>query len=67
MCSCAVTHYPCCSLNDPIFFRVEKLHQLIKAINKVQREEEEAPEAPPEPTAEEKLLTEIRDLLKAKA
>ncbi len=44
---------------------------LIKAINKLQsplhkKEEEPAPEppAPPEPTAEEKLLMEIRDLLK---
>ncbi|MEZ4222375.1 MAG: large-conductance mechanosensitive channel protein MscL [Polyangiaceae bacterium] len=38
----------------------------IKAINKMKREEEKAPEAPPEPSGEEKLLGEIRDLLKAK-
>ena len=37
---------------------------VIKGINSLKRKEEEAPEAPPEPTAEEVLLTEIRDLLK---
>ena len=37
---------------------------VIKGINNMRREEEEAPEAPPEPSNEEKLLTEIRDLLK---
>ncbi|TKB12375.1 large-conductance mechanosensitive channel protein MscL [Desulforhopalus sp. IMCC35007] len=37
---------------------------VIKAINKLKRQEEEVPEAPPEPSAEEMLLTEIRDLLK---
>ena len=36
----------------------------IKAINSLKREEEAAPEAPPEPSKEEVLLTEIRDLLK---
>ena len=35
----------------------------IKLMNKVRRKQEEAPAAPPVPTAEEKLLTEIRDLL----
>ncbi len=35
---------------------------LIKAINRMKKKEE--PAAPPEPTKEEKLLTEIRDLLK---
>ncbi len=42
---------------------------LIKAINAMHRKKEEAPAeepAPPEPSAEEKLLTEIRDLLKEK-
>lgn len=29
----------------------------------MQKQEEEAPAKPPEPSAEEKLLTEIRDLL----
>ena len=37
---------------------------VIKLMNSLKQEEEEAPEAPPEPSAEEKLLTEIRDLLK---
>ena len=46
---------------------------MVKAINslhdKAKKQEEAAPEAPPappEPTAEEKLLAEIRDLLKEK-
>lgn len=39
---------------------------VIKAMNNMKRkkEEEPAPAAPPEPTKEETLLTEIRDLLK---
>ena len=37
---------------------------VIKAINNMRKKEEEAPDAPPEPSNEEKLLTEIRDLLK---
>ena len=36
----------------------------VKAINRMKRKEEAAPAAPPVPTNEEKLLTEIRDLLK---
>ena len=36
----------------------------VKVINSLKREEEEKPAAPPEPRAEEKLLAEIRDLLK---
>ena len=39
---------------------------MVKAINKFHKKKEEAPTAPPEPSAEEKLLTEIRDLLKEK-
>lgn len=41
---------------------------LVQSINKMQKSEEEATAVapPPEPTAEEKLLTEIRDLLKEK-
>lgn len=42
---------------------------MIKGINRLHRKKEEAPAeepAPPEPSAEEKLLTEIRDLLKDK-
>ena len=41
---------------------------MMKAVNKVmsigRKKEEEKPAAPPEPTKEELLLTEIRDLLK---
>lgn len=37
----------------------------VKAINRLKREEAVAPSAPPVPSAEETLLTEIRDLLKA--
>jgi len=42
------------------------LFMVIKAINTAQRKEEaaKAPAAPPEPSATEKLLTEIRDSLK---
>lgn len=40
---------------------------LIKAINRVSRKKEETPPpSPPEPSNEEKLLMEIRDLLKDK-
>ena len=41
---------------------------IVKAVNRAmdsaKKKEEAAPSAPPEPSAEEKLLTEIRDLLK---
>jgi large conductance mechanosensitive channel len=37
---------------------------LVKGMNSLKRQEEEAPKAPSEPPAEERLLTEIRDLLK---
>ena len=37
---------------------------LVKALNHLHRKKEETPPAPPQPSAEEKLLTEIRDLLK---
>ena len=41
---------------------------LVRSFNKLKREEEAAPPpAPPEPSTEEKLLGEIRDLLKAQA
>lgn len=39
---------------------------LVKAVNAMRRQEAAAPEAPPAPTPQEALLTEIRDLLKAK-
>jgi large conductance mechanosensitive channel len=38
---------------------------LIKGMNSARRKEAEKSATPPEPTAQEKLLTEIRDLLKA--
>ena len=45
------------------------LFLFIRAYTKLRKKEEAEPEpeAPPEPTAEEKLLTEIRDLLKARS
>lgn len=46
------------------------LFMIVKGMNKLQnlkkKEEEEAPVAAPEPSNEEKLLSEIRDLLKNK-
>jgi large conductance mechanosensitive channel len=40
---------------------------IIKAMNTLKKKPAPAPAAPPEPTKEEKLLTEIRDVLKARA
>ncbi len=40
------------------------IFMVIKAMNTLKRKEEEKPAAPPEPPADVKLLTEIRDLLK---
>ncbi len=40
---------------------------LVKGINALKRKQDEAPPAPPAPSAEEVLLTEIRDLLKNRA
>jgi large conductance mechanosensitive channel len=40
------------------------LFLIVRSYNRFLKKKEEAPAAPPEPTAEEKLLTEIRDLLK---
>lgn len=39
---------------------------VVKFINSLKRKQAAAPEAPPAPTTEEVLLTEIRDLLRAK-
>ena len=39
---------------------------VVKMMNKMKKEAPPAPETPPAPTKEELLLTEIRDLLKAK-
>lgn len=38
---------------------------IIRSYNKMQHKKEEAPPPPPEPSTEEKLLAEIRDILKA--
>lgn len=40
------------------------IFMLLRTYNNMQKKKEEAPAAPPAPTNEEKLLTEIRDLLK---
>ena len=40
---------------------------IVQLMGKLKRKEEAAPAEPPKPTREEELLTEIRDLLKAKA
>lgn len=40
------------------------IFMVIKAMNSMKKKEVEVPAAPPEPTADVKLLTEIRDLLK---
>jgi large conductance mechanosensitive channel len=40
------------------------IFMVIKAMNSMKKKEEAAPPAPPKPSAEETLLTEIRDLLK---
>jgi len=42
------------------------IFMLVKALNVWRRQPDAAPPAPPEPTGEEKLLVEIRDLLKAR-
>ncbi len=47
-----------------VFWLVKGLNKLMEIGKK--KEEPAAPPAPPEPSAEEKLLTEIRDLLKNK-
>ncbi len=41
------------------------IFMVIRAMNKLKTQEEEKPAAPPEPSDEVKLLTEIRDSLKA--
>ena len=40
------------------------IFMVVKAMNNLKKKEEEKPAAPPKPSAEESLLTEIRDLLK---
>jgi large conductance mechanosensitive channel len=39
---------------------------VVKVINRLRRQRDAAPPPPPEPTREEKILAEIRDLLKAR-
>ncbi|MCD8331708.1 MAG: large conductance mechanosensitive channel protein MscL [Oscillospiraceae bacterium] len=39
---------------------------IVRVVNKLSKKKEEAPAEPPAPSAEEVLLTEIRDLLKEK-
>jgi large conductance mechanosensitive channel len=40
------------------------IFMVIKAMNTIKKKEEAAPPAPPEPSREEQLLAEIRDILK---
>lgn len=47
-----------------VFLIVKTVNRLREAGEKYHKKENEAPAAPPEPTKEEQLLTEIRDLLK---
>jgi large conductance mechanosensitive channel len=56
-------------LNAVISFLIVALavFMVVRGFNKLQRAEEKAPTAPPPLPAEEVLLREIRDLLKAKA
>lgn len=56
-------------INDVIAFLIVAfcVFLVVKGYNAMMRKEEPAPEAPPEPSAEEKLLAEIRDLLATKA
>jgi large conductance mechanosensitive channel len=43
------------------------IFMVIRGMNKLSRKKEEAPAAPPEPSKEEVLLSEIRDILKTRA
>ena len=43
------------------------IFMLVKGINNLKQKEEEAPKPPPAPSNEEKLLSEIRDLLKTQS
>ena len=55
-------------INNVISFLIVAfaVFMLVKAINNLKRKEEEKPAPPPGPSAEEKLLGEIRDLLAQK-
>ena len=56
-------------LNSVITFLIVAfcIFLVVKGFNSMKREQEAAPEATPEPSAQEKLLGEIRDLLRSKA
>ena len=70
----AVGDTPAVTLNYGMFIQnvidfiiiAAAIFMMIKAINSAKKKEEAAPAAPPAPSAEETLLTEIRDLLKEK-
>ncbi len=70
----AVGETPAVTLNYGNFIQVAfdfvivafAIFMLVKAINATKRKKEAAPAPPPAPSKEEVLLTEIRDLLKAK-
>lgn len=70
----AVGETPAVTLNYGIFLQkvfdflivAFVIFLVIKGMNSMKRKQEEAPAAPPAPPAEEVLLTEIRDLLKAR-
>ena len=49
-----------------VFFIVKSVNSAMEKAKKQEEEAPAAPAAPPEPSAEEKLLAEIRDLLKEK-
>jgi len=55
-------------INALIAFTIQAfaIFLVVKVINVMRRKEEAAPSTPPAPTREETLLTEIRDLLKAR-
>lgn len=50
-----------------VFFIVKAVNKAMELGKKKEEVKEEAPPAPPDPSAEEKLLAEIRDLLKKQA
>ncbi len=56
-------------LNSVISFLIVAfaIFMVVKGMNSLKRAEEEAPAAPAEPPAQEKLLSEIRDLLASKS
>jgi large conductance mechanosensitive channel len=56
-------------LNTVIDFTIVAfcIFMIIKAMNTLMKKPAPAPTAPPEPTAQEKLLTEIRDVLKSRS